>query len=98
MQPQDHQDITMPKGPLRIVLTGASRGLGLAMTAGFIAAGHTVAGCTRSGEAAERLAKRWPSPHRFDVVSVADDAAVVAWSQSVLEGCGPPDLLLHNAA
>ena len=32
----------------RIVLTGATRGLGLALTERFIAQGHTVAGCGRS--------------------------------------------------
>src|SRR5438046_2311663 len=62
------EESTMANSPLHIVLTGASRGLGLAMADGFIAAGHTVAGCTRSDEAAQRLATRWPAPHRFDVV------------------------------
>ncbi len=84
--------------PLRIVLTGASRGLGLAMAAGFIAAGHRVAGCARSPEAAARLAERWPTPHRFDVVDVADETAVAAWAEALLEPFGPPDLLINNAA
>jgi NAD(P)-dependent dehydrogenase (short-subunit alcohol dehydrogenase family) len=88
----------MSQSSLRIVLTGASRGLGLAMTAGFIAAGQTVAGCARSADAAERLAKRWGPPHRFDAVDVVDDAAVAAWAKKVLEQFGPPDLLVNNAA
>src|SRR5438034_11152060 len=89
---------TVAKDPLRIVLTGASRGLGLAMAGGFMAAGHTVAGWTRSGEAAERLAKRRGPPHRFDIVDVADDPAVAAWAKSVLEELGAPDLVINNAA
>jgi NAD(P)-dependent dehydrogenase (short-subunit alcohol dehydrogenase family) len=88
----------MTTEPRHIVLTGASRGLGLAMAAGFVAAGHTVAGCTRSGEAADRLAQRWPPPHRFDVVDVADDDAVAAWAKTLLAQFGPPDLLINNAA
>lgn len=88
----------MTMEPRRIVLTGASRGLGLAMTAGFVAAGHTVAGCTRSAEAADRLAKRWPPPHQFDVVDVADDDAVAAWARALLTQFDPPDLLINNAA
>jgi NAD(P)-dependent dehydrogenase (short-subunit alcohol dehydrogenase family) len=68
------------------------------MTADFIAAGHIVAGCARSGSAVGELAKRWPPPHRFDVVDVADDAAVAAWAASALEQFGSPDLLVNNAA
>src|SRR5436853_4613022 len=78
-------EITMANEPLHIVLTGASRGLGLAMAEGFIASGHVVAGCTRSSEATERLGSRWPAPHRFDAVDVADDAAVAGWAKSVLK-------------
>ena len=50
----------------RIVLTGVSRGLGLAMAEGFIEPGHTVFGCARSEEAIAELRKRWPAPHRFE--------------------------------
>jgi NAD(P)-dependent dehydrogenase (short-subunit alcohol dehydrogenase family) len=68
------------------------------MTAGFIDAGHLVCGCTRSAQAVERLSKRWPAPHRFDVVDVADEPAVAAWAKAMLEQFGPPDLLVNNAA
>jgi NAD(P)-dependent dehydrogenase (short-subunit alcohol dehydrogenase family) len=68
------------------------------MTAGFIAAGHTVVGCARSLRAVRESAKRWPAPHRFDVVDVADDAAVATWAKAVVEQFGPPDLLVNNAA
>jgi NAD(P)-dependent dehydrogenase (short-subunit alcohol dehydrogenase family) len=68
------------------------------MTAGFVAAGHTVSACARSASAVNELAKRWPAPHRFDVVDVADDAAVAAWALSVLKQFASPDLLVNNAA
>jgi NAD(P)-dependent dehydrogenase (short-subunit alcohol dehydrogenase family) len=84
-------------GAMRIVLTGATRGLGRAMTEAFIAAGHTVVGCGRGKEQVANMRETWPRPHRFDVVDVADDAAVAAWAKSVLAD-GPPDLLLNNAA
>ena len=82
----------------RIVLTGASRGLGRAMTDGFIAAGHVVYGCARSTEAVAELSARYPSPHRFQVVDVTDEAQVAAWAEATLADGGPPDLLVNNAA
>lgn len=81
----------------RIVITGASRGLGRAMTERFIDAGHVVVGCGRDGERVAQLQQRWTSPHRIDAVDVVDDAAVSAWAKSVLDD-GPIDLLINNAA
>lgn len=81
----------------RIVLTGVSRGLGRAMVEGFIAEGHCVAGCARSVEAIERLRKRYPAPHRFDVVDVRNDTDVAHWATSVLSE-GVVDLLINNAS
>jgi NAD(P)-dependent dehydrogenase (short-subunit alcohol dehydrogenase family) len=83
---------------LRIVLTGAGRGLGLAMTAGFAERGHTVIGCSRQQKHVEALRQRFGSPHRFDAVDVADERHVARWAESVLAEGGPPDLLLNNAA
>jgi NAD(P)-dependent dehydrogenase (short-subunit alcohol dehydrogenase family) len=82
----------------RIVLTGVSRGLGLAMAAGFIEAGHTVFACARSEKSLVELRKRWPAPHRFDAVDVASDAAVQQWAKSVLAEAGGVDLIVNNAA
>jgi len=84
--------------PLRIVLTGASRGLGRAMTDGFIALGHTIVGCARNKQAVDDLAKRYPQPHRFDVVDLQSQPQVKAWAKSVLADGGAPDLLINNAA
>jgi NAD(P)-dependent dehydrogenase (short-subunit alcohol dehydrogenase family) len=90
---------TMPStNSLNIVLTGASRGLGRAMTAGFIERGHTVHGCARSEQAVAELRKRFTGGHTFDAVDVRDPAAVEAWAERVLAVAGPPDLLLNNAA
>ena len=38
-----------------ILITGATRGLGRAMAAGFAGLGHTVVGCGRTAGAIERL-------------------------------------------
>lgn len=82
----------------RIVLTGVSRGLGLAMTAGFAEHGHRVIGCCRSGESVEQLRTQFPPPHRFDTVDVADDLQVAEWAADVMAHGGPPDMLINNAA
>ncbi|HIK19042.1 MAG TPA: SDR family NAD(P)-dependent oxidoreductase [Leptolyngbyaceae cyanobacterium M33_DOE_097] len=80
----------------RIVITGVSRGLGLAMAQGFIAQGHTVFGCVRSPETASELQQRFGQPHHFAVVDVTDEASVQAWAAEVL-AIGVPNLLINNA-
>lgn len=81
-----------------IVLTGVTRGLGLAMTEGFIEAGNTVLGCGRSGERLQALGRRFGPPHDFRAVDVSDAKAVVDWAERLLASHGPPDLLVNNAA
>jgi NAD(P)-dependent dehydrogenase (short-subunit alcohol dehydrogenase family) len=80
------------------VLTGATRGLGRALTEAFVALGHTVLGCDRSSDDLARLFKRFGPPHDFRRVDVADAAAVAAWAEDVLARHGAPDLLINNAA
>jgi len=82
----------------KIVITGATRGIGRALAETWIAEGHTVVGCGRSAALVDELNQRHASPHRFDTLDVSDPAAVATWSQTVLEHFGPPDLLINNAA
>jgi NAD(P)-dependent dehydrogenase (short-subunit alcohol dehydrogenase family) len=84
--------------PGRVVLTGATRGLGRAMTEKFIALGHTVCGCGRSADGVARMRGRYGPPHDFAAVDVTDAGRVRAWADAVLAAHGPPDLLLNNAA
>ncbi len=85
-------------GARRIVITGATRGLGRAMTEKLIALGHTVAGCGRSAQEVAKLRQAFPGPHDFAAVDVTDDAAVRAWAARVVGKYGAPDLLANNAA
>src|SRR5262249_21746395 len=84
--------------PRRILVTGATRGLGRALTAKFVALGHTVIGCGRSRDDVEDLRRQYGPPHDFAVVDVTDRGQVTAWTAQVLMRHGPPDLLLNNAA
>ncbi|NJK73663.1 MAG: SDR family oxidoreductase [Oscillatoriales cyanobacterium RU_3_3] len=81
-----------------IVITGVSRGLGLAMTEKFIELGHTVLGCARSPEAVERLNSKYNFPHHFTCADVANNSQIQAWAEEILANYSPPDLLINNAA
>ncbi len=81
-----------------VVLTGVTRGLGRAMAARLIEAGHTVIGCGRSLNAIKTLEAKHGAPHRFDCIDIVDDVQVAEWAASVIKQFGPPDLLLNNAA
>lgn len=83
--------------PRKIVLTGATRGLGRALAEEFIRLGHTVYGCGRGGEAIFDLRMKYGAPHDFSVVDVALDSKVSIWAAKVLEGESAPDLLINNA-
>ena len=82
---------------LRILITGASRGLGRAMAGRFAAQGHEIVGCATTEAGIASLTKLG-TPHRFDVVDVADDDAVAAWAKAVDATARPFDLVLNNAA
>lgn len=81
-----------------VLITGVSRGLGRALTDGFVERGCTVLGCARSADAVAELARRHPPPHEFATVDVTEDAAVRVWATKLIAAQGPPDLLINNAA
>lgn len=81
-----------------IVLTGVTQGLGRAMTAGFIEAGHIVIGCGRSQSRIDELSQEYGEAHQFTAVDITDNNSVQAWAASTLDRFGPPDLLINNAA
>lgn len=81
-----------------IVLTGATRGLGLAAVKKFIELGHIICGCGRSGPDIDDLTKTFGDPHQFHAVDVTDHASVKDWAELIVAKHGPPDLLINNAA
>ena len=81
-----------------VLITGVSRGLGLALARKFAGLGHTVVGCGRSRKAIASLQSELGDPHRISVVDVTRDAQVAKWAERVIDEVGVPDLLLNNAA
>ena len=79
-----------------IVITGVSRGLGRALVDEW-AGKQRLVGCARDAAQVAALRQRYPQ-QRFDVVDVADVAAVDAWALSVVDQLGAPDLVVNNAA
>ena len=82
----------MTREPRRIVVTGSSKGLGLALASAFVHGGHSVEGCSRSGLPEVEV--------EFSVspVDVRDRAAVERWAGALLSKGHVPDVLITNAA
>ncbi|MCL4103627.1 UNVERIFIED_CONTAM: hypothetical protein GTU68_059706 [Idotea baltica] len=81
------------------MITGCSRGLGRAMTHGFIERGDTVVGCARNETAIGELNATFESePHHFEVADIAIDTQVESFCHTVMAKLGPPDLLINAAA
>ncbi len=80
-----------------VVVTGATRGIGRALTARLVERGHTVIGCGRSQPAIDELTAEFGHPHRFDAIDVSNWPAVEGWAAAVLSETPPPDLLVNNA-
>lgn len=81
-----------------IVITGVTRGLGRALAEEFIAVGHTVVGCGRSGEGIIDLRFAHAAPQDFSVVDVTQMTKVELWADRVIGMHGAPDFLINNAA
>ena len=84
------------KSPM-IVITGVTKGLGRALSEGFIKLGYTVVGCGRSLDEIEKLNHLYPD-HQFDVVDLSNNQEVQTWAKNVIEKWGSPDFLVNNAA
>ncbi|HUJ43499.1 MAG TPA: SDR family oxidoreductase [Opitutaceae bacterium] len=81
-----------------IVITGVTRGLGRALAEWYIAHGHTISGCGRSGMEIFELRSSHPEPHNFDAVDVTETVKVGMWAERILGALGAPDILINNAA
>lgn len=81
-----------------MLITGVSRGLGLALVRAFAARSVRVVGCARGAEAVRSLRAEFGPPHSFAKVDVSDAAAVEDWVGHEVERGGVPFWVVNNAA
>jgi NAD(P)-dependent dehydrogenase (short-subunit alcohol dehydrogenase family) len=81
-----------------VVITGCTRGLGRAMVPLFVEAGWQIAGCGRNETQVGELKHQFPAPHFFQACDVSREDEIAAFCSAILEGFGPPALVLNNAA
>ena len=80
----------------KIVVTGATRGIGRALVEGFVKGGNQVFGCGRSEKGVNELQGRF-SDHIFNQVDVSHFEEVERWAKNIEKEFGAPDLLINNA-
>jgi ketoreductase len=82
------------------LVTGASSGIGLAVTRALAAQGHRVFICARHGDAVQTTVKEL-SEEGYDIDGTACDvtslADIRAFVQAAVERFGPVDILVNNA-
>lgn len=84
-----------------VMITGCTRGLGLAMARGFVARGWRVSGCGTKEDAVARLAAELSGEGAGHVIRTCDVTSadgVTKMAEEIVPLAGAPDLLLNNAA
>jgi NAD(P)-dependent dehydrogenase (short-subunit alcohol dehydrogenase family) len=81
-----------------VLITGCTRGLGLAMARSFAAKGWRVSGCGTNPDAVAGLSAELGNTHLIRTCDVTSMESVDALAGEILTAHGAPDLLLNNAA
>ena len=87
----------MSKDIYTIVITGATKGLGRALTEEYIQLGHNIIGCGRSIDSIKSMSNSYKKNADFQVVDISNHNQVHTWAEDVLNKFGCPDFLLNNA-
>ena len=83
--------------PKRIVVSGASSGLGLALARHYLEGGAIVAAFARRGELLQPLAAEFPEQIFCYTLDVRDVPAVQHAARNFIERAGIPDVVIANA-
>jgi NAD(P)-dependent dehydrogenase (short-subunit alcohol dehydrogenase family) len=83
--------------PLRVVISGASSGLGLALARHYLEDGATVAAFARRGELIQALATKFPDRVYCYALDVRDVSAVQNAANDFIARAGVPDVVIANA-
>lgn len=82
---------------MKVVITGASSGLGLALARHYLERGATVAACARRAELLQSLAAEFPDQVICYALDVRDAAAVRVAADDFMARFGVPDIVIANA-
>jgi hypothetical protein len=86
-----------PERPRRLVISGASSGLGLALARHYLERGAIVAAFARRGEPLQTLAAEFPGKVFAYALDVRDAAAVQHAARDFIGRAGVPDVVIANA-
>jgi len=86
-----------PEQPRRLVISGASSGLGLALARHYLERGATVAAFARRGELLQALAAEFPDQVHCYALDVRDATAVQEAASNFIARAGCPDAVIANA-
>ena len=82
---------------LRVVISGASSGLGLALAQHYLQQGAQVAACARRADLLLSLAEQFPGQVYCYPLDVRDSEALQAAAQHFITQVGVPDIVIANA-
>jgi len=82
---------------LRVVISGASSGLGLALAQHYLQQGAHVAACARRADLLQTLAEQFPGQVSCYPLDVRDAAALQSAAQNFISRVGVPDIVIANA-
>lgn len=82
---------------LRVVISGASSGLGLALAQHYLQQGAHIAACARRTDLLQALSEQFPGQVYCYPLDVRDAAALQAAAHDFITRAGVPDIVIANA-